>query len=532
MKRVLVVVVTLILLVAGGVAFLLFTAPGRQVLSNAAATGAGQDIQNYLARQLVTIVNTYIEPEISFDRLTYEQPGTIHLDGVRFTASDGTEVVRCSRMTVTLSEVPNLNEPLRIASITLDKPELHLVQVTGPDGDNQFKGLLPFVKKENIRNQEAQPEETRLSTILDIAEIRITDALIQHEREGSEHPMTLDHINLSLNTVPDASGDPGWFMLDATVERDPVFNLDLQGRLNIDTFVAEFDGTELDMELGEENYASLPIDLQSLLRQYQARGRFRTALSGRIDLRHPTDANLALAGSLKDFNLTFQKIRTPVEEGTFTVLMKDQVVRIPELAVATSGGSVRITKIEANLAATNIPATATWSIKQVDLDKFFRAQDDGTKLPKIKGILTSAGRISAEVGRLPDSISGDGDLTIREGQLVRIPFVQALTKVMRAVVPTDYKPRDKFDTVFTMDSKGVQMSRLEVETMVAAARGKGTLSYERQMDVLVNAGPMEKVQNMLGAAGDVLGTVTDRVVKYRIYGHVTKPEVQVKPLGM
>ena len=83
-----------------------------------------------------------------------------------------------------------------------------------------------------------------------------------------------------------------------------------------------------------------------------------------------------------------------------------------------------------------------------------------------------------------------------------------------------------------MDSKGVQMSRLEVETMVAAARGKGTLGYDRQMDVLVNAGPMEKVQNMLGAAGDVLGTVTDRVVKYRIYGHVTKPEVQVKPLGM
>ena len=72
----------------------------------------------------------------------------------------------------------------------------------------------------------------------------------------------------------------------------------------------------------------------------------------------------------------------------------------------------------------------------------------------------------------------------------------------------------------------VAINSKDHSTLVAGVQAAGL------EDVLVNAGPMEKVQNMLGAAGDVLGTVTDRVVKYRIYGHVTKPEVQVKPLGM
>jgi hypothetical protein len=49
--------------------------------------------------------------------------------------------------------------------------------------------------------------------------------------------------------------------------------------------------------------------------------------------------------------------------------------------------------------------------------------------------------------------------------------------------------------------------------------------------VQVNAGPLEKLQDALGAVGDVLGAVTDSVVAYRVGGTVEKPGINVVAFG-
>ncbi|MBK7404606.1 MAG: hypothetical protein IPJ41_08215 [Phycisphaerales bacterium] len=43
---------------------------------------------------------------------------------------------------------------------------------------------------------------------------------------------------------------------------------------------------------------------------------------------------------------------------------------------------------------------------------------------------------------------------------------------------------------------------------------------------------MEKLQSMLGGVGDLLGSVTDRLITYRIRGTVAEPQVSVAPLGV
>ena len=65
-----------------------------------------------------------------------------------------------------------------------------------------------------------------------------------------------------------------------------------------------------------------------------------------------------------------------------------------------------------------------------------------------------------------------------------------------------------------------------------AARGKGTVTLDRKLDLKVNGGPVEKVQALLGKeVGGMIGKVTDKILSYRITGEVGQPKVSVEVGG-
>ncbi|MEQ8745834.1 hypothetical protein [Pyruvatibacter sp.] len=535
MKKVLIALFIVGVLAAGGLAALLLTPAGKNLLGNVAASGAGQNLQNYLAKQIVKVANTYIVPEIEFQKLTYQQPGTIILDGVTFTAPDSTEVITCKSITVTLAEVPRIGEPLVFEAIVLDTPDLRLIRTTGADGESGFKGLVPFAKTKNIKNQEDQPEDTRLSNVFSIRELKIVNGIIEMREEGDEEAMELTDLNMTLNATPDDAGEPGWYKLDTVVGRKPVFELDLKGRINIDTFVAELDETTLETHLHEDNYSSLPVALQNALRQYKAKGDLKATLSGRLPLTDWKASDLEIDGALDDFNLTFTKIEVPIKKAQFDARLAQGIATLPTFDINALNGSIAVTDASVDLNATDMPMSASWTITDVDLDKFFRAQATDANLPKLKGILNTSGGVRASAANLPASVEGSGDLKIRNGQLIAIPVLTDLADLLDVVgqiTGNAYEPQDKLDVDFKLTGKGVDLSSFVAETKAVVARGKGLISYERTLDLTVNAGPMEKVQNMLGKVGDVLGAVTDKLVKYSVTGPVGDPKVGVKPLGL
>ncbi len=56
--------------------------------------------------------------------------------------------------------------------------------------------------------------------------------------------------------------------------------------------------------------------------------------------------------------------------------------------------------------------------------------------------------------------------------------------------------------------------------------------YTGDLDLKMNAGPLEKLQSMLGKVGDIFGKITDGLVTYRIRGTLGDPKVNVQPLGI
>jgi hypothetical protein len=63
---------------------------------------------------------------------------------------------------------------------------------------------------------------------------------------------------------------------------------------------------------------------------------------------------------------------------------------------------------------------------------------------------------------------------------------------------------------------------------VMAARGKGRVGLDKSLDLLLNGGPLEKVQSMLGSVGAMLGKVTDSLTHYRVTGTVGHPVISIE----
>ena len=56
--------------------------------------------------------------------------------------------------------------------------------------------------------------------------------------------------------------------------------------------------------------------------------------------------------------------------------------------------------------------------------------------------------------------------------------------------------------------------------------------FDSRVDFRFNAGPLEKLQSALGPLGDLMGAVTDQLMKYHVTGTLSEPEFSVKPLGL
>ena len=127
-------------------------------------------------------------------------------------------------------------------------------------------------------------------------------------------------------------------------------------------------------------------------------------------------------------------------------------------------------------------------------------------------------------------------------------------------LPNRHWSTDTADGVFTFEGDRVNLSRLDLATAWAVARGSGDIYLNGNLDLTLNAGPLEKIESVLGkpgelvgraggalgTAGDVVGVagkalgtvgkfvgkaagaVTDQVMAYAVTGTVQDVKVGVK----
>lgn len=516
-------VVFLLLLVAGGaITAVMVLQPGklRQIIEGETR------LLDYLGAQVVGIANAQLVPDLSFETIRYEAPYTLTLGGVALVAQDSTRVLDLGQMIVTLKETPRVGEPLKIARLTLSNGAINLIRDADSGG---FRGLSPLVEPpEELEEEIADKPEFRLSNVLVLDKIVVSGINLVYDAGDGSAPMRLDALAADLDIVPATDAGEGWYELNLASGRKPGLEVDLDGRINIETFELALNRVTAIAQLSDATATTLPPQLAAIVNANQIRGAMRATATGRVPLMAPAEAELNLEASLDEGNAVFGEYRIPIDSLNVRADMASGVVDLRALELAALGGTMTAD----GRVVLGGDASLGWTIAGMELRELL-ASRPADQQPKMAGVVNGAGRVRAPVAAPMGGISGAGDIAVTEGRLVNIPVFSDLVEVVQLTGLTGSEGfSDSFRSPFTLSPQGLTLDGFEFRTPALAARGGGTMSFDGVLDFSVNGGPVEALQNRLGQLGSILGKITDRFVTYRVRGTVAEPSVAVQPLGI
>lgn len=481
---------------------------------------------DYLGSQVVGIANTYLVPELSYETIRYDPPYTLAMGGVRLTAPDTTRVLDLGAMTVTLAERPRMNEPIRIASLELANGAINLIHDAELGG---FRGLSPLVEPTDERERTtAEKPEFSLSNVLVLNKIVIRGIDLVYDAGDGSAPMRLDALRADLDIVPATDAGEGWYELKLASGRRPGLEVDLDGRINIDSFDLVLNRVDATALLDDRTATTLPPQLAALINQHQIRGAMEARITGRVPLMDPERAEVDLQASLDRGNAVFGEYRIPIQKLDLRADMASGVVGLRSLRIDALDG--RMTA-EGRLGLDG-DATVSWTVTNMDLRELL-ASRPADQPPRLAGRVASTGSARAPVASPLEGLSGAGEINLTEGRLVNIPVFSDLMRVAQVAglrPPTEN--RDSFQSPFTLTPEGIRLDGFDFRTPALAARGTGTIGFDGTLNISANGGPLEAVQNRLGPLGGIIGRVTDQLVTYRIRGTTAEPRVSVQPLGI
>ncbi len=517
MKRSLMIAVpvVVILLVAGVVLFLVY------------GTGSAA-VQRWIAGQLGAVAGDYLNPRLSLGTLRYQYPLTAVVDDVRLVADDPAkpgatvDIFVAKRVTLEMAEIPRSGQPLRIQRLILDHPEFRAARVGGEDS-----GLVGY--SHFLKDQSAAPSATKLSDVFEIRSIQVVNGLVVYDpRAPDAKPMEIDQVNFRLNIEPAKGSETGWYAMEMDLDRKPVFSTHFAGRVNIDTRVVDVQPVRVELRLGREQDHYLPPRIQGILKEHEVSGNLVVEASGSLHAGDWRASSLKAQVTLADANFAVGENHFPMDRLEILWTMADGLGKIEKIDSSLLGG-----KLEgAGQVALSDPMDGQVhvALSDVRLEQCLRNAAGGEG--KYKGALS--GQIDWE-GPLTDALKqsrGSGTIRIADGRLDQVPvlsvLLNAVTRTMKAVGMGSGRPSDTADMAFTFEGDRVNFNKVFVVTRAAALHGHGDIYFDTRMDMLFNAGAVEKIESLLGKVGAFLGKVTDELSAYTLTGTLGEPKVGVK----
>ena len=515
MKRKLIIAlpVVVIIVIAGVVLFLIY------------GTGSAS-VQRWIAGQLGAVAGDYLNPRLSLGALRYQYPLTAVVDDVRLVADDPAKpgatvnIFAARHMTLEMAEIPRSGQPLHIQKLVLDHPEFRVVTVG--EKDSSLVGYSHLLKP-------AALSAAKLSDVFDIRQIQVVDGLVAYDpRTPGAKLMEIDQLNFRLNVEPAKGSETGWYTLEMDLDRKPVFSTHFAGRVNIDTMVVDVQPVRVELKLGRDQDHYLPPQIQSILKEHEVSGDLVVEASGSVNAGDWQASTLKAQVTLTGGNVAAGDYHLPVDRLQVLWTMADRRGALEKFDADLLGGKLEGTgQVALNDA---MDGRVHMTLGDVRLEQCLRNATGGEG--EYKGALS--GQIDWE-GPLTDALKqsrGNGTIRIAEGRLDQIPVLSDLlnvvTNTMKAVHISSGRPSDTADVAFTFAGNRVNFNKVFVVTRVAALHGHGDIYFNTHMDMLFNAGAVEKIESMLGKIGAFLGRMSDEVSAYTVTGTLGDPKVGIK----
>jgi hypothetical protein len=518
------------------------------VITVAYFRGSSAPIESWIGSQLLAIGGSYLNPELHFDRLTYQRPRTVLLDNFSLASPDpahsGQKVVilAAKQLRLELTEIPRLHQPVKFNEVTLDSPEFRAVAITpGSPGfvgfANLLKGSPPASAPGNSTPAGAAPPTTssdagppmKVSDFLQIHHVEIKNGLILYDpRIARQTPMQLDGINLQMEFAP--STTPGTYAIQTVIDRKPVFQLDVNGQINIDTFTAEFAKLNLALDLQEQNAHFLPPELQALLKSIDLSGQLQIAAKGTLPVSDVRKADMHATVDLAAARAAMGAYRFSIDALTADIDVQNGSTVLKKADARLLGGEI-------HLAGTmpmdpTAPSHLELDARGIRIEQTIRSVDPN-QLPPYAGNIAATVNFTAPLSAWNTQAGGSGTVSLREGRIENLPFLGHIVTTLYGILSKTLGQRahglnDTADARFTFAGDHVQVESLTGQFGALALRGAGTIGFDQQLNLRINAGPMEKMQGSLGVVGSIWASASDALAGYRVTGMLTNPQVSLE----
>ena len=480
-------------------------------------------LERWIGRQLMSLANAYLNPQMDFDDLDYQAPYTVVLTNFRLTADDPDQpgqkfdMIRVERLQLELAEIPREGQPVRIKALILNRP---IIRAVAARCDGTFIGFENLLKEPEEVTAGKPAEAPRLSDVFQIVLLEIIDGQVVYEsRGGGSPPLILDAINSRLDVEKDAQG---WYKLAARADREPVFRATVAGRLDLDHLLLDIETLQMEIELGEKQYRSLPGQLQQLLAQHEITGMLTFAASGRLPLADPSAGDLIGAMAMERMHFVAGEYQGEAANVGARLRLKEGQAVLEALDAKTLKGTVHLV---GEVAAT-APFEGQFQLvaKDIQIEELLRGTSRDAE-PKYRGIVSAEITLTGPMNAIRTRAGGAGWLRLREGKLGRLPMMAEIGKALARQIASIFAgkaeaspPTDSADLEFRFLGDRVHFTRILVQNPTFAITGHGDLWFDRRLKLLLNAGPIEKLQLALGGdvhggneVVDVVGTVLNTV---------------------
>lgn len=438
-------------------------------------------------------------------------------------------------LTLAARGLPGVDDAVTIEQVTLDQP--HVLLARNPQGG--WVGWTDLIEQstggggadEDVGGDaDAGTNGAGGAGFLSrfaLNDLTLNNGGLTYDSAEGDEPLRLEGINLALECPP-IGNRPGWNSLTATLTQEPLLEGSIDGAINFRELVVEVDELKLQAELNQSEYEKMPRRLRDRLHENELHGNLDVQGSGNLDLDQPERSDAQALVLLTDGGLLWDEKAWPIERFSLEAGLRDGRADA-EFDGTLLGGDVR-----GSLrcwAQVPYEFDLSWKVSNLDMERTLRVMRD--EEPRYAGHVSSQGTLAARFWDFPSTLNGQGDLNIDHGRLMNLPILRELVElVSKTRIPVQWPRNDTAKANFTLTPDHIQLEQADVVTALIAARGNGAIYYDSRLDLRVNAGVLERLQERLGAIGSLLGSLSDRVVTYTVKGELAQPVIGVSPLGL
>jgi hypothetical protein len=264
-----------------------------------------------------------------------EPLAVVGVKDLRVTADDpanpgqAIDVVACKKLDVSISQPIVQGKPVVVDSLVLERPIISAVSVV--PGSMRFAGVPNLAQAssapapaEDAAATAPAPEPRKLGDFVRVKSLDLTNARIVYDpRIPGTQRMIQDPIDISVKINPK---DSGQYLVKTNISRAPVFNLAINGWVDINNPGLQNLDVHLQADVTQGQLDYLPPQIQVLIKETHARGKLDARIATSVSLSDLRRGRAKFDMDIRNFSIEAANRQIPIDELNISARLQDRVV--------------------------------------------------------------------------------------------------------------------------------------------------------------------------------------------------------------